>query len=268
MSHALITGTVTVCIALYWALQPTEAFELWPIWQKNFLPRLAYTCAALNVALVVLGSRISLEAPTRAAVFLLTALAGPLSLVLGSWFALALGLMALEGAVVLQLLRRALQGTGHGERLSVIAAAVWALLTLQFYFATGHHWQFSSLQFESAYIGFEEFNYAAGGVAVLCNTFAAPILAVAALPLLEAADRGEVGGSRARVALPFLCWFCFDLVLTSVFVFIERRHLMVWRVFAPKFLFSAAFVLVEAVLLLASQLLRFCWRPEAKNKVK
>jgi hypothetical protein len=36
-----------------------------------------------------------------------------------------------------------------------------------------------------------------------------------------------------------------------VFVFLQRRHLMVWRVFAPKYVFEAIFLLVVDLLLIA-----------------
>jgi len=35
-----------------------------------------------------------------------------------------------------------------------------------------------------------------------------------------------------------------------IFVFIQRRHLMVWRVFAPKYLLEVAFSIATQIILL------------------
>jgi len=263
-AHVALTAAAVLCTCAYWLLLPLPQFDAAPVWAKDVLPRAVYAASLGNVALIVLAGRAAALGPRQLSRMLLTAFAPVLGLVLGSWSALALALMLAEAALALALLRSALAGTQEGARASVTGAALWALVTLQFYFATGHHWQFSCLQFEAAYIGFEEFNYAAGGAAVLCNTFAAAILAAASLPLLKRAD----GGAGASASLAYFAWFCFDLALTSVFVFVERRHLMVWRVFAPKFMFSASLVAIVAVLVIASEATQLWWGEGGERKEK
>ncbi|CAN0213897.1 unnamed protein product, partial [Discosporangium mesarthrocarpum] len=62
-----------------------------------------------------------------------------------------------------------------------------------FFFLTGHHNQFSRLQYSAAFIGFDEFNFQVGGILLFLNTFGTEILATLTLPLLASAATANVG---------------------------------------------------------------------------
>ena len=64
-----------------------------------------------------------------------------------------------------------------------------------------------------------------------------------------------VEGEAARAAGVVLqLVYGITLAMTALFVAIQRRHLMVWAIFAPKLVYDVAVVLVIDVLLL----IRFC----------
>ena len=123
---------------------------------------------------------------------------------------------------------------------------------LQFFFAAGRHWQLSTLQFECAFVGFEDFNWTAGFVLMVLHTFAAPLFVILSVPMFISGPTDYFLAAFLRIKV----FFSWHLILTVAFVYMERRHLMVWRVFAPKFLMESAFVLfVDLALLLLSVLL-------------
>ncbi|KDO28936.1 hypothetical protein SPRG_05809 [Saprolegnia parasitica CBS 223.65] len=107
-----------------------------------------------------------------------------------------------------------------------------ALLLYHFYFATGHHNGFSSLQNAAAFVGFEDFAFYRSGLLLFLNTFGSFLVG---LPLLAATELDK----RVIVALFSLAATC-----TTIFVGCMRRHLFVWAIFAPKYIFDGATLLV------------------------
>merc|ERR1712137_552176 len=148
------------------------------------------------------------------------------------------GTWVLLGLILQVLLLVSLSKNVHQHNyMSVGTGILLSLTSLQFFFAAGRHWQLSTLQFECAFIGFEEFNWLAGFVIMMAHTFAAPLLVLVSLPLFV----GE-GGSYLHAFLRYRVFFSWHIAMTVVFVYVERRHLMVWRVFAPKLLLESVFV--------------------------
>eukprot|EP01133_Synstelium_polycarpum_P006808 gene6808-7913_t len=70
---------------------------------------------------------------------------------------------------------------------SSLAGACWGFLGLLHFFSTGHDSSFNAIQFESAYVGFEEHVYWRGALLVILNTFASPIFFALVLPVVVAA---------------------------------------------------------------------------------
>ena len=50
--------------------------------------------------------------------------------------------------------------------------------------------------------------------------------------------------------------YALSLAMTAVFVGIERRHLMVWAIFAPKLVYEIATALVSNGIFLVASLIR------------
>ncbi|CAM9599436.1 unnamed protein product, partial [Ectocarpus fasciculatus] len=72
------------------------------------------------------------------------------------------------------------------------------------FFLTGHHNQFSRLQYSAAFVGFDEFDFKVGGVLLFLNTFGTEILAALALPLAAAAASGAAASTVSQDAPPVL----------------------------------------------------------------
>lgn len=119
-----------------------------------------------------------------------------------------------------------------------------ASLAVLGFFATGHECVFGALRITAPYVGFEEFSYYRGLVMLTLDTFNTQFLVVLLLVAsAKAARTGAAGGrpeSEARGVEGFVLVFALRCLVTTLFVFFQRRHLMVWAIFAPKFIYDAA----------------------------
>lgn len=103
-----------------------------------------------------------------------------------------------------------------------------------------------------------------GAILMVLNTFGCYFLFILLLPLLRfwpaasdprhhlatAVSREEVRRGTLKLVWLLMLIFAVKLFLTTLFVFLVRRHLMVWKVFAPKYIFDAsATALVDLLLL-------------------
>ncbi|XP_072849164.2 GPI ethanolamine phosphate transferase 3, catalytic subunit isoform X4 [Pogona vitticeps] len=165
------------------------------------------------------------------------------------------------------------------------APVAWALAAAQFFYATGHQPVFPTIHWNAAFVGFQEGH--AGNVLpallVGANTFASQILFAAGCPLLllwpfvcetlpGAKGRRPKGETHSReeqmmemrlreapekfsaallqLGLKYLLVLGAQLLACVLAAIILRRHLMVWKVFAPKFLFEALGFVVSSLFLL------------------
>ena len=119
------------------------------------------------------------------------------------------------------------------------------LLCLHLFYSSGHFCSFSSLNMDVAFIFLENADVQIFAAAlIILETFTSFLLVIPSLSILSL-PREEPTNSSVLFLL-----FSLSGLLTSIFVFIERRHLMVWRVFAPKFIFDSCFVLASGTLIL------------------
>ncbi len=115
---------------------------------------------------------------------------------------------------------------------------IWRLCIRHAFFATGHACSFNKLHFSAAFVAFEEFHFAVAGVSLFLNTFGWEILGICFLAnACQACARQDV-----------MSWYCFyqlvETFVSCVSVSILRRHLMVWAIFAPRFVFSAIYLVL------------------------
>ncbi|XP_041825185.1 GPI ethanolamine phosphate transferase 3 [Melanotaenia boesemani] len=158
---------------------------------------------------------------------------------------------------------------------------LWSLAATQFFHATGHLPTFPSIQWGAAFMGFP--NGHTGTILpasmVTFNTFASHILFAVGCPLLlfwplvceVRGSRGRAYGEEGEDAVMEMRlrenpqqFSSALLQLSTRYLFIHgaqvfssvcaaailRRHLMVWKVFAPKLMFEASGFLVSSVFLL------------------
>ncbi|KAI1213505.1 uncharacterized protein F4807DRAFT_268682 [Annulohypoxylon truncatum] len=123
-----------------------------------------------------------------------------------------------------------------------------ALLGNFHFFKTGHQAVLASIQWDSAFIPLLTIRYPWSPLAVALNTFAAQILAAAAVPLLVLWKTGPrrkgVLESTSRALGAFVAYYAVESLATMAWAGYLRRHLMLYRVFSPRFMMAAAVLVV------------------------
>lgn len=113
------------------------------------------------------------------------------------------------------------------------------LMILQYYghhlfFVTGHQATFTSLPWKAAFVGFDEMSYYGGMILVTLSTLTGYLISwIGWLILLPESDKENKKSLYLLVLMQSI-----PTCLCSIFVFILKRHLMTWKIFAPRFLFQ------------------------------
>ncbi|KAJ1994403.1 mannose-ethanolamine phosphotransferase gpi13 [Coemansia spiralis] len=154
-------------------------------------------------------------------------------------------------AELFDFLRDALTAEDGTSTSSLVPAqmTVMSLLAYQGYFATGHQFTLVSIQWSTAFVGIREMQlYICGGIVAL-NTLGAFLLTAICVPLAVLWNE-SLGLQKLRLAPDMYIakiagvgavYSAYQLIITvgsAVFAAWFRRHLMVWKVFAPRFMFS------------------------------
>ena len=162
-----------------------------------------------------------------------------------------------------------------GGIFCITVAPILATLQSQVFFATGHLCEFAGLQYTSGFVGFREFHLLRAAILMSMDTFGAMGL-VGSFGIRYAMENSTISGqhkvskttsscacsekrndqlrtqSSTKQILVLLFAFiraasCFCAMLSAA---IQRRHLYVWALFAPRFVFETAFLLVTDLVLL------------------
>lgn len=232
----------------------------WPL--RVLLPQLVYASSGVAVVALVRGGGGGDSERAAPSERLMRVLATSL-LLLANIYLLLLGpltayvvVLALIAAPL--LLRIVLDARGVDDYAS--AALSLCLFGNLLFFATGHAYSFAEVHVAAAFVGFEEVRWASAFVLVLVNTFGSHVAPLLALPLVltRVARRADLMYEQLQGALLSVhAFYAIQSCLTTLFVYRERRHLMVWRVFAPKFVFdAAAAVVVDIAVLLVMWMLK------------
>ncbi|KAL3472302.1 hypothetical protein BJX99DRAFT_235691 [Aspergillus californicus] len=149
---------------------------------------------------------------------------------------------------------------------SSIGPIVLALLGSFYYFKTGHQATLSSIQWETAFIPLTTVKYPWSPLLVILNTFGAQILAAVAVPLtalwkrpLQLNDKSSQKSATkllsdvAQAAATYILYFATINLATTMWTGHLRRHLMLYRIFSPRFMMGATVLgVVDVVLILVS----------------
>ncbi|KAI8565927.1 hypothetical protein RHMOL_Rhmol03G0298800 [Rhododendron molle] len=159
----------------------------------------------------------------------------------------------------------------HLQTLSLYSFPVtqWSLLAVCLFFCSGHWCAFDGLHYAAAFIGFEEFILVPQAILLSIDTFGfSHILPIFGLPFL-AIQQVPSGTGEQRKGFFFmqLCqvYLMYGLItattatFTMLCVAIQRRHLMVWGLFAPKFVFDVLGLMLTDFLIFVA-LLYYCVR--------
>ncbi|BGP28529.1 mannose-ethanolamine phosphotransferase gpi13 [Rhodotorula toruloides] len=134
-----------------------------------------------------------------------------------------------------------------------VQISMLALLAHLSFFSTGHQAVISSIQWSTAFIGFPTLTYPFSPVLVALNTLAGFILTAIALPLfvlwnLSPTLKGQgapmvVGRNLLRVGASYMAYFAALALASAMCSAWLRRHLMVWKIFAPRFMLAGVALL-------------------------
>jgi len=145
---------------------------------------------------------------------------------------------------------------GHAGSPSLAEPVFLGLLGHLLFFGSGHQAVLSSIQWKTAFVGFPVLTYPWSPALVSLNTFGPFILPVLCLPLfatwavspVQPAQAGKVKtlvlADAVRLSLGMQLYFTALLLGTATSAAILRRHLMVWKVFAPRFMLAGVTLLV------------------------
>mmetsp|Transcript_45617 Transcript_45617/g.110519 ORF Transcript_45617/g.110519 Transcript_45617/m.110519 type:complete len:921 (+) Transcript_45617:260-3022(+) len=131
--------------------------------------------------------------------------------------------------------------TGFYQVSVPVQAFLWRLVVRHVFFATNHGCAFNMLQYSAAFVATIEFDFVFAGSQLFMNTFGWEIVGISAVCLTAFANKK-----------PSLWkWYCFYQILEGflncISVSILRRHLMVWATYAPRFIFSAIFLVLNSM---------------------
>ncbi|OUS45012.1 glycosylphosphatidylinositol anchor synthesis protein [Ostreococcus tauri] len=175
------------------------------------------------------------------------------------------GLMSMVlgfGALVAALITHAILAYGppkecsHMDSAAVLGIAIETTLAIGLWLATsvvffggGHTCSFNGLHFAAAFTGFRKFNYYGMGFLLGLETWSGEVLLAAFVPMFahHLTSFNQFGkqfrdcGHTPAMSLWAKITLCRALVSTcaALCAALHRRHLMVWAIFAPKFVFDA-----------------------------
>ncbi|CAF3577602.1 unnamed protein product [Fusarium graminearum] len=133
-------------------------------------------------------------------------------------------------------------------KTSPIGPVMLAILGNFYYFKTGHQAVLSSIQWDSAFIPLFTIWYPWTPIVVVLNSFAGQIIAAASVPLLALWKVGPkqkgVMETATRSIGVFVIFYAVEALATMSWAGWLRRHLMLYRVFSPRFMLSSTVLLV------------------------
>ena len=139
-----------------------------------------------------------------------------------------------------------------------IPCSLLAIMGYSIFFATGHQANLPSIQWKTAFIGFKTVAYPYAPLLVIGNTYSGFVLSSLALPLIvlwkfqPSVDRSTQPLYRQLLqhALGFLLYHSLVSFSSIVFAAYFRRHLMVWKIFAPRFMLAGTSLLLMDIFVL------------------
>ena len=116
------------------------------------------------------------------------------------------------------------------------------------FFKTGHQATLQSIQWDSAFIALKTIRYPWSPLLVMGNTFGAQIIAALAVPLVvlwkQPPKKKGLLGDIAKVTATHFLYHATISLATTMWAYWLRRHLMLYRIFSPRFMTAAAILLV------------------------
>jgi GPI ethanolamine phosphate transferase 3 subunit O len=144
-------------------------------------------------------------------------------------------------------------------KTTAIGSIVLAMLGSFHFFKTGHQATLASIQWNAAFVPFRTIIYPWSPILIILNTFGPQILCAAAVPLTVLWKRPlrrhpdwmkDLLNDVMYAVVGHMLYYSTIQLATTMWVGHLRRHLMLYRVFMPRFLMSSVLlVVIDAVLL-------------------
>ena len=132
-----------------------------------------------------------------------------------------------------------------------IGPVVLGLLGSFHFFKTGHQATLASFQWDSAFLVTKTLRYPWSPIMVTLNTFGSQILAAIFVPLVvlwkQPPKKKGLLGEVSRAMAIHLSYYAVINLATTMWAGWLRRHLMLYRIFSPRFMTGAAVLLVVDV---------------------
>ncbi|CAK9165920.1 unnamed protein product [Ilex paraguariensis] len=273
----VITGTVFsyALIALYWALE-SKLLSLPMVYEgirKNVIPRIIYAVGFLQLSSLAAAQLFNGKKTSNweeniviKTVAMLSAWSSTVIILSGKQGALIAVASVIGGWCILRLKNlehHAKNGNAGLSNFYSSPVAQWSLLAVCLFFCTGHWCAFDGLRYAAAFIGFDEFNLIRQAALLSIETFGfSHILPILGLPFLVACQYscGQAENRKKLILMHlFIVYLIFGFIMATTVTFtilcvtIQRRHLMVWGLFAPKFVFDVVgLILTDTIICLAS----------------
>lgn len=140
-------------------------------------------------------------------------------------------------------------------RTNLITNVVLTLLGYLHFFTTGHQATLQSIQWEVGFMFTETISFPITHLAIVLNTLGPFILVSVAVPLLTlwkipptnkpVALSSKIAENAMTMLIYQTCLTLVTLIMTNNF----RRHLMVWKIFAPRFMLNAIILILMNLVL-------------------
>ncbi|KAF7825759.1 GPI ethanolamine phosphate transferase 3 isoform X2 [Senna tora] len=266
----VMQGTILcyMLIIVHWITDSSSALVPESI-GRNYVPRIIYAISLGQLSLLTFGQlfkdkyldckeslvikTIAMLSACSSTVILLSGKQGPM-----------IALASIIGGYCILRMDNTEQGAKDGSNRSLaidpFPVMQWSLFAVCLFFCSGHWCAFDGLRYGAAFVGFEEFMLVRQAILLAIDTFGfSVILPVLGLPLLVATKcqankrKHFIFTQLSQVYIMYGLNTAFTTTFTILCVTVHRRHLMVWGLFAPKFVFDVAgLVLTDVLTCLAS----------------
>ncbi|RDD40694.1 GPI ethanolamine phosphate transferase 3 [Trichoplax sp. H2] len=286
------TPICSICIIGYWLILslPESILKSLLPWQHVILPRIVYAVVIITVitllsksmmktiAKVNLSKGLQLDKLEITMKLLLLTLSLPLMMLLGCGLAPSL-LLCLFGITCFLALSNfcrllSMQDNSGSVMSCWTQILTWEILCSQSYFITGHQNAIITIRWAAAFTGLhgDSNSYALLGLLVLLNTYAAQIIFGLCVTLLVPMIRYPELWKKYRkgVNREIICYSSFFEIIVYFILFcgikvfsaaiaaaVLRRHLMAWKIFAPRLLFEVSSFIITSLSALVGYLIGY-----------
>jgi phosphatidylinositol glycan class O len=160
---------------------------------------------------------------------------------------IALSIMVYQMLTLLELIDL------HNLKYSILGPVVLGLLGSSYFFSTGHHATLPSIQWEIGFVPAATITFPITHLAIFLNTFAPSILATLMVPLavlwkIPPSVKPKAVITRITRSLLGIAFYqALVTFSTMIWAAYFRRHLMIWKIFSPRYMLGGVSLLVVDV---------------------